>query len=138
MQYGVPGSGAGFYEFNDTENQKVNKLAGRLMTAGIMQIIFGAVSLIGNWFLGVTNGVLGIPGAIAMIIIGALFASAASSFKNISNTQGNDMGHLMAAMDKLAMASLVQIVGYILAAALFVIGIILAVFLFAALFVAAH
>jgi hypothetical protein len=131
-----PGPGAGFYEFNDTENATVNKLASRMMTAGIMQIIFGVLTLFGNFFLGITNGLLGVAGSIAMIIIGALFASAASSFKQITKTQGNDMGHLMQAMNKLATASLVQIIGYIVAAALFVIGVIVAVVIFSALFVA--
>jgi hypothetical protein len=131
---GAPGSS---YEFSEAENQTVNKLSSRLMIAGIMQIVFGVLYLFGNFAMSLSAGLLGVPGSIAMIIIGALFASAAASFGQISKTQGNDMGHLMQAMGKLTTASLVQIIGYIVAAVFFVIGVILIGFIFAALFAAA-
>jgi hypothetical protein len=118
--YGMQPPGAmpmmsGQYEFGDRENATVNRLAGRLTAAGIAQIVFGALSLLGNFISGIIGGIVGIPGAIALVVIGALFVSAAGSFKQISRTQGNDMGHLMSAMDKLSSAALVQIIGFIAA-----------------------
>lgn len=127
------GPGTGHYEFNETENQTVNKLAGRLMIAGIMEIVFGVLSLFGNFNWGAGSGVLGLPGSIAMIVIGAVFIGASGSFKKISQTQGNDMGHLMEALNKMSLAATVQIVGYIAATVLFVVGLVLVIFLWAAI-----
>ncbi len=124
----------GQYEFTDTENAVVNRLAGRLMAAGIIQIIFGALGLVFNFVGGISTGIVGIPGAIALVVVGALFLSASGSFRQIARTQGNDMAHLMQAMDKMASAALVQIIGYIVAVVLGAIILLLVVVLFAAFF----
>ena len=51
----------------------------------------------------------------ALIIIGIMLLLAGGSFKKIRETQGNDIGHLMDAVNKLSMATMVQIGGFILA-----------------------
>lgn len=129
-------SGAG-YEFNQNENVVINRLAGRLTAAGVMQIIFGAISLIGNFVVNIGSGVIGIPTSIALIVIGALFIGAAGSFRQITRTQGNDLAHLMGALDKLSSAALIQIIAFIVAVVLFVLTVIIVLLFFAALFAAA-
>jgi hypothetical protein len=135
--YGAPGAvpapGVGSYEFNETENKTVNTLASRLMIAGIMSIAFGVISFFGSFLWDVRSGILGAPGSIATGVIGIVFLLASGSFKQITRTQGNDMGHLMEALRKMTLAATVQIIGYIAAAALFLLGIVVIVFLWAAI-----
>jgi len=123
----------GNYEFNETENKIVSTLASRLMIAGIMSIAFGVISLFGSFLWDVRSGILGAPGSIATAVIGIVFLLASGSFKKIASTQGNDMGHLMEALKKMTLAATVQVVGYVAAAVLFLLGIVVVVFLWAAI-----
>jgi hypothetical protein len=127
----------GGYEFSEAENQVVSRLAGRLTAAGIMQIVFGVISLFGNLLFGVGAFVVGIPGSVAMIVIGAIVISAAGSFRSIASTQGSDIRHLMSACEKLSSAALVQIIGYIAAVVLGALIAVIGLLFFAALFAAA-
>jgi hypothetical protein len=113
----------------------LEKLAGRLTIAGVIEIIFGALQLFFGWAFGVPGWLVGAPGAIAMVAIGALFVSAASSFRSVTQTRGHDLSHLMGALGKLSTAAMVQIVGYIVAVVLGIIIGLLVLFVFAALFV---
>ena len=133
--FGPPVAAGGQYEFNATENEVIEKLASRLTIAGVMEIIFGACQLFFGWAFGLGGWLVGLPGAIAMVAIGALFVSAASSFRSVTQTRGHDVSHLMGALGKLSTAAIVQIVGYIIAVALGIIIGLLVLFVFAALLV---
>jgi hypothetical protein len=129
--YGAPAGGQ--YEFSAHENEVIDKLAGRLTIAGIMQIVFGGLQLLGGWSFGLPGYFVGLPGSLALIVIGALFVSAAGSFRSVTQTRGYDIQHLMGALGKLHTAATVQIVAYIVAVLLgILIGIIMMIF-FAAL-----
>jgi hypothetical protein len=93
--------------------------------AGVMQIVFGVANLLFGWVYGLGAWFVGLPGALALIVVGALFIGAAGSFKQVTATQGNDVGHMMAAIGKLSTAAMLQIIAYI--AAVLLGGIILVV-----------
>ena len=132
--YGAPAGGQ--YEFTAQENAVIDKLAGRLTVAGIMQIVFGGLQLLGGWAFGLPGYFVGLPGALALIVIGALFVSAAGSFRSVTQTRGYDIQHMMGALGKLQTAATVQIIAYIVAVLLGILIGMIMMLVFAAAFFA--
>ena len=139
VQGAPPGSG---YEFTDAQNKVLDRLASRMLWAGIIQIVFGAMQLVGNCSVQSGGGKFSIsatsgPFYIVIIIVGAMLVSASRSFKRIVTTQGDDIKHLMAAFTSLSRAAMVEIVSFIIigifALLLIVLLIVLFVFLAAML-----
>lgn len=130
------------YEFTDAQNAVVGRLAKRMLWAGIIQIVFGAMQLVGNCSVQAGEGKFSIsstsgPFYIVIIIVGAMLVSASRSFRRIVTTQGNDIQHLMAAFTSLSRAALVEIISFIIigifALLLIALLVVLMVFLAAAL-----
>jgi len=114
---GAPGAGA--YEFTDAQNKVLDRLASRMLWAGIIQIVFGALQLVGNCSIQSGGGKFSIsatsgPFYIVLIIVGAMLVSASRSFKRVVTTQGDDIKHLMAAFSSLSRAALVEIISFII------------------------
>lgn len=89
------------YEFNQSHNQLIKDLAQKmrfvsyfLIALGVLLIIGGIVSVRSGLISGIINGVL-------QILIGFWTTKAASSFKLIVDTQGNDIENLMIALEQL-------------------------------------
>lgn len=126
--YGGPPSamaGGGGYEFSPDQDQKIAKLGTMLTVSGILQIIWGLGQGATSWIFGLGQWLYNAPISLALIIIGIMFFLAGSSFKKIRATQGNDIGHLMDAVNKLTSATLVQIAGFIVAMLLGIVVVIL-------------
>ncbi len=111
---GAPGmmSGSfGNYEFNEMENQIIDKTASRAKLWGIISIVVGSLNIMSScggfakadMFL---NGPTGIVG----IIVGIAFLGVGNSLKQVVQTQGSDLMHLMQALQKMSGAFMVQIV----------------------------
>jgi hypothetical protein len=85
------------YEFNETQNRTMAALASAMTFVGTVTIILGGVML-----LGVLTGDLIRPllGAV-QIIIGVWTLASAAHFRQIVDTRGSDIDHLMAALDRL-------------------------------------
>ena len=125
---GYPGGGFGTYEFNELENGIIGKTAGRAHTWGIISIVVDALNtLVGFLFIVSPSLLVNLVTGIVSIVVGVTFLGAGNSLQNVVQTQGNDMEHMMQAMQKMSSAFMVQIittiVGFILGAIVMVIAI---------------
>ena len=129
-QMGAPGmmSGSfGNYEFNDMENQIIDKTASRAKLWGIISTTIGALQVLGSCGA-VANASMAsyLPSGIIAIVIGVTFMGVGSSLKMVVQTQGNDLMHMMQALQKMGSAFMVQIVcaiiGFVLAVLIFMLA----------------
>lgn len=127
------------YEFTGDQNQTIDRLSRRMLWAGIAQIVFGSLQLVGNCSVQSGGGSFSIsatsgPFYIVLIIVGAMLVSASRSFRRIVTTQGDDIKHLMSALSSLSRAALVEIVAFIIIAvfALLLIAVVLVLLVFLA------
>ena len=126
--YGPPSggqSGGGAYEFTPDQDQRIAKLGTLLTVSGVLQIMWGLGQGATSWLFGVGQWLYNAPISLAMMIIGIMLCLAGSSFKKIKGTQGNDIGHLMDAVGKLSSATIIQIIGFVLAMLLGIVMVIL-------------
>lgn len=129
--------GFGSYEFNDLENSIIGKTAGRARTWGIISIVLGVLNVLLGFLFFVSPGLLvNLVSGIVSIVVGVTFLGAGNSLRSVVDTQGNDLQHMMQAMEKLASAFTVQIVAAIVGFILGAIAIVLAIFVLAAMAVA--
>ena len=111
----VPASAEGArHEFTDDQNAIIRSAATWAMVLGV----FNFISALGN-LSGKSCGAL-----IGNIVAGVLFVLISSAFKKIVISTGNDVGHLMEALQKLGVLLLIRIIATIIGV---VVGIVLAV-----------
>jgi hypothetical protein len=121
----------GNYEFSDMENQIIDKAAGRAKTWGIISIVIGALQLLGTLGAIANPGlIVYLPQGIIGIIIGTTFLGAGNSLKAVVDTQGNDIPHMMTAVQKLGSAFYIQIIVTIIGVVL--VGVLLVLVFFVA------
>jgi hypothetical protein len=120
--YGAPMAQPGFgmqqygsYEFNDLENGIIDKCAGRAKLWGWISAVLGGFQLLGGGCGAFANPSLVVyaPYGIVMLIVGISFIGVGNSLRAVVETQGNDVGHMMSAMEKLGGAFLIQSIAYI-------------------------
>jgi hypothetical protein len=95
---------ASAFEFSDVQNDVISRLSGRMKFVGIFYIVVGAMMGLGTVaMLFVMPPIAVIYGLVtaAEILIGLWTNNAASSFRMITSTQGNDIGYLMNAIESL-------------------------------------
>ena len=111
---GAPGmmSGSfGNYEFNETENQIVDKTASRAKLWGVISIVVGSLNCVSSCGgFAKADLFLNLPSGIVGIIVGVAFLGVGNSLKQVVQTQGNDLMHMMQALQKMSSAFMVQIV----------------------------
>ena len=131
---GPPGAGAyGAYEFNETENAVIDKTAGRAKLWGIISTVVGAMQLLASCGAFANPSLAGqLPGGIIALVVGIAFIGVGNSLKSVVQTQGNDLAHMMQALEKLGGAFLVQIIATVIGIVLLGIILVLALFVFAA------
>lgn len=119
------------YEFSNVQNGVIGELASKMRFAGLMGMVFGlllaatslapvvlAKTLSGiNWANLVAGG--------ASLVIGVWTRGAAGHFQNIVDTEGNDIGNLMTALDELRRAYAIQRVVFGVAALALVMAVLL-------------
>ena len=136
---GMPGMGMpmgaqfGNYEFNDFENQIIDKTAGRAKLWGIISTVIGALQLVGSCGM-VANASYAtyLPSGIIALVVGITFIGVGNSLKSVVQTQGNDMMHMMQAMQKLGSAFMIQIIATIIGIVLVALIMVLAMFVLVA------
>ena len=89
------------YEFTEAQNNVFMGLASAMKFVGIVSTILGGLSLTPVLFSPITLLVNG-PQAALLIVIGIWTTRASNSVQAIVDTQGNDVQHLMTAMDGLS------------------------------------
>lgn len=109
--------GAGLYEFTGAQNQIVGKTATWAKAWGWIGILTGALMALGGIFtlpVGVANLVFGG----FYIFIGMLFKGAGDALQAVVDTAGNDIAHLMTALEKLGTAfkitGILMLIGFVL------------------------
>ena len=132
QQPGMMGGGGasyGTYEFNDTENAIIDKAASRAKLWGIISTVLGGLQCFMSCFA-IASPMLAtnLPTGIVAIVVGITFMGVGNSLKQVVQTQGNDLAHMMQALDKMGSAFMVQIVCAIVGFALMAIGMFVLIF----------
>lgn len=123
----------GNYEFNDFENSIIDKTAGRAKLWGIISTVIGALQLVGSCGMVANPGMASyLPSGIIALVVGITFMGVGNSLKSVVQTQGNDMMHMMQAMQKLGSAFMIQIIATIIGIVLIALIVVLAMFVFVA------
>lgn len=123
----------GNYEFNEYENSIIDKAASRAKLWGIISTVIGALELLGSCGMFASPSLATyLPAGIVAIVVGVTFIGAGNSLKAVVTTQGNDMMHMMQALQKMSTAFIIEIVCAIVGFALAVLGVILLMFVFVA------
>ena len=115
------------YEFGPDQNRVIDRVASRIQGFGIVSIVLGALQIIGGVVL-LTQSIRGvgqIVAAIVAIVVGIIYTRGAKRFRDVVKTAGDDVGHLMAALDEVGKAFMVQLV---MVAVAFVAGVMFAGF----------
>lgn len=123
----------GNYEFNDFENSIIDKTAGRAKLWGIISTVIGALQLLGSCGMVASPSMASyLPAGIIALVVGITFMGVGNSLKSVVQTQGNDMMHMMQAMQKLGSAFMIQIIATIIGIVLVALIVVLAMFVFVA------
>jgi hypothetical protein len=109
------------YEFTPDQNRTLETLAKRMRLAGVMQLVFGIVSVLGTCHVSATAGNMEARTsaplfAFALIFAGAFTMSAGRSFQRIVQTEGRDVSNLMDALRAYSRAMKAHIVAFTIAA----------------------
>ena len=132
-QPGMMSGSYGNYEFNDMENQIIDKTASRAKLWGIISTVIGGCQvLLSCGSFANPSFASNLPAGIIAIVIGITFMGVGSSLKMVVQTQGNDLMHMMQALQKMSSAFMVQIVCAIVAFVLVVLIFMLAAFVLVA------
>jgi hypothetical protein len=123
----------GTYEFNAYESSIIDKTASRAKLWGIISTTIGVLQIFGSCGM-VANPTFAtyLPTGIVAVVVGITFMGAGSSLKAVVTTQGNDLMHMMQAMQKMSSAFIIEIICAIVGFALAVIAAILVMFVFVA------
>ena len=123
----------GNYEFNDYENSIIEKTASRAKLWGIISTTIGALQIVGSCGMFASPSLATyLPAGIVAIVVGVTFIGAGNSLKAVTETQGNDLMHLMQAMQKMSSAFIIEIICAIVGFVLAVIGAIIVMFVLVA------
>jgi hypothetical protein len=93
------------YEFDSSQNETILTLAKSLQFVGTTSLVFGLVFAIGcvsaifqtNWSAVITQGMF----VVFTFTMGGLMTKAGKKFQAIAKTSGDDISHLMVALDNL-------------------------------------
>lgn len=115
------------YEFNNIQNQLIRELSNKMRFVGYFLISLGVLVAIGGLVLIARGGLVNIIQGIVQIIIGFWTNKAASAFKQIVDTQGNDIENLMGALGELRKLYTLQYWLYIVALVFVAFGVVLSI-----------
>ena len=93
------------YEFTVPQNAIIQKTATYAKLWGIFSVVLGAI----NTLVGLASWAQ-LAAGIVSIVIGTVFIGVAGSLKAVVVTEGNDIDHMMAALQKLGNAFLIQVI----------------------------
>lgn len=118
------------YEFTEAQNLTFGVLASRMKFLGILNLVFavfiGLFAILALFSSPLTIVVSG-PQVAMLVVLGLWMMNASSSFRMIVETHGQDISHLMTAMDALRKLYNLQFWLTIAVLIVFVIGFLLAI-----------
>lgn len=114
----APRAGRKGYEFSLEQNEVIASLATNMNIVGVISIL-GGILLLGAGVIQLAKGGVAalIQGALALVV-GMLTVQAASAFRKIVDTRGDDIGHLMSALGSLRSLYRLQVILLCIALAL--------------------
>jgi hypothetical protein len=104
-----PDDGKPGYEFTADQNRLITSLAGLLRDIGFVLIAFGVLQVF-QGLLDLPKGAVAIVEGLVFISIGALKRRAAAAFRQLVQTEGDDIPHLMRALTALAGVFRIQVI----------------------------
>ena len=99
------------YEFNEAQNRVIQGLSEKMKFVSIFLIVVGLLQVVGGILPAVLSqsvdaiGFESIIGGFIYILIGVWGAGAANSFRQVVDTEGNDIDHMMSALGDLKKAA---------------------------------
>jgi hypothetical protein len=99
------------YEFDDAQNATFSRLAGTMTFVAVAMLLLSAVVGVAAIALArstLTGSAILAPLGIAVAVMGAQQFAAARRFRRIVETRGNDISNLIAALNEMAAAYVVQ------------------------------
>jgi hypothetical protein len=106
----TPGAGREAYEFSPEQNEVVASLASNMKTVGVVSLIGGGLLVVAGCFLIAKGGGSAlIQGAVA-VVLGGFTVQAAGAFRQIVDSRGDDIGHLMTALGVLRSLYRLQVI----------------------------
>jgi len=121
---------AAAFEFSAMQNETIRMLASRMKFVGIFYIVIGVLLglvALAMLFTIPLAGVVYVVAAVFEIIVGVWTTNAASSFRMIVETTGNDIGHLNNALESLRKLYNLQFWLLVVVIVLFIIGFIIGI-----------
>lgn len=113
---GMPYGGGGGYEFGQAENATIGAAALWARILGIVLIVIGTIGLLNCSLIDFA----------LKLAVGIFFILGGNALATVVNTQGNDVAHMMTAMQKLGTAFKIRviatIVGVVLILGLFILA----------------
>lgn len=119
----------GQYEFNPLENSIIGKCAGRAKLLGWISIAAGVFQLLGGGCGAFASAFYSVyvPYGIVSLIVGITFLGVGNSLASIVDSRGQDIPHLMQALEKMGGTFLIQAITSVV---MIVVGAITAIFMF--------
>ena len=105
----APGPDEWGYEFRAAEDEVIGGLARWVGIFAWFCLIAGALMALGG-LLTLPHGLLNVIGGAVYLFIGAWLRGAAGSLRNVVATEGDDIAHLMAALDSLRSAFMAMVI----------------------------
>jgi len=118
----APGAGREAYEFSSEQNEVIASLASNMRMVGVVSLIGGGLLVVAGCFLFAKGGASAlIQGAVGMVV-GGFTVQAAGAFRQIVDSRGDDIGHLMSALGTLRSLYRLQVI-LLLCSALLLLGV---------------
>jgi len=105
---------AAHYEFDSRQNGILQKAATWTSLFAWIMMISAAIMAVGGLLSGEAGSIVALIGAAIYFTIGLTFRDAASAMTAVVETAGNDMEHLMTALDKLGSAFKVMAIVFLI------------------------
>ncbi len=115
------------YEFNEQENVIIKKLYQQMAFVGYCLLFLGAVFVVFFliWLLGDANIIktlFAVVIAVIMLTMGVITILSSNHFKKVVKTEGEDIRHLMIAVDKLTTWFSIQTIMILISIAVVILG----------------
>jgi hypothetical protein len=106
----TPGAGREAYEFSPEQNEVIASLASNMWMVGVVSLIGGGLLVVAGCFQFAKGGGSAlIQGAVA-VVLGGFTVQAAGAFRQIVDSRGDDIGHLMTALGVLRSLYRLQVI----------------------------
>ncbi|HWB80023.1 MAG TPA: hypothetical protein VG755_33895 [Nannocystaceae bacterium] len=92
------------YEFGEAENRTITKTYTRARAWGVISVLLGALQVWMGLSAGYIPGIIAAIGGVVNVVVGVVLLGAAAGFERVVKSRGNDVTHMMAALDRLALA----------------------------------